>query len=433
MDYVKSVSAESYFSQLSSILAKVSFFMYLFFVFFGTSLPFQYEASSVEDIATSNPINQFLFSSLYLLSLFGLLSKRHRIFKFLKTEKFFSFFLLWTFFTVFWSDFPFVSFKRWLQLFGTGIVLLSALLHFESVDEALGYLKAILTLYIPLTFLSILMGPGVDQLGWKGLTMQKNILGQHALLSLIIWSIAFVSDSGIKKRGYALVFWCVSFILLIGSRSVTCILTAMILFLVFGPAKAQKAVFEPVIGRLFSLMFIFLFWFSIAAILIFIPDLLASVFASFGKDMTLTGRLELWDTIFSHTKNYLFSGCGFGGFWVIGSAPIDMIYEQYTWLPNRSHLGYLDILNETGIIGLFLFGLMVIYYISNLLKLEKKHFWKWFFIVALILNITETTLTFPNTAITVLFIFSYLALYIEHCEISEGHRPESYTFRTLKM
>ena len=422
LDYIEKTTVERFYSQIPSVLAKVSIFIYFFFVFFGTSIPFQeYNITSADDIATSNPANQIIFSSLYLLSIPGLLTKRRRIIELIKTEKFLSLFLAWSFMTIFWSDAMLVSFKRWTQFFGSGIILLSALLHFKSINEGIGYLKIILSVYLPVTVISIILGPGASQWGWQGLTLQKNMLGQHVLMSLIIWSIA-IGEQGIKKKVYALSFWCLSLILLIGTRSVTCILTAIILFLIVSAFKAQTVIFTPVIGRFFSLIFIFIFWFSIAAIVLFNPDLLGSIFAAFGKDMTLTGRLELWASIFSHTRNYLFLGCGFGGFWVVGSLTMNLLYDEYTWLPNEAHLGYLDILNETGVIGLLLFILMLSFYFINNLKFDKPNPWKWLLITVLILNISESTLIIPNSVTGVLFNFSYLALYLEVLRKSENDR-----------
>ena len=58
-------------------------------------------------------------------------------------------------------------------------------------------------------------------------------------------------------------------------------------------------------------------------------DMVDSLFTLFGKDMTLTGRVDLWDILLLETKKNLLHGCGFGGFWVAGSPIIDSIYTQF--------------------------------------------------------------------------------------------------------
>jgi len=94
MDYRDDVASSDEFARFSSYLAKFSFFMYLFFLFFGISMPFQEKVTSAADFSTSNPVNQFVISVLYLISFVSLIPKRRLIFQFIKTEKLFSLFLL---------------------------------------------------------------------------------------------------------------------------------------------------------------------------------------------------------------------------------------------------------------------------------------------------------------------------------------------------
>jgi hypothetical protein len=95
------------------------------------------------------------------------------------------------------------------------------------------------------------------------------------------------------------------------------------------------------------------------------------------------------------------------------------LFDEFPWLPNQSHLGYLDILNETGIVGISIFIIMLIYYFRNLSMLKKEHFWKWFIIITLIINFTESTLFGPHMLTGILFIFSYIALYVESVKVNK--------------
>jgi O-antigen ligase len=420
MDYTEEKLGREILSKLPSVLAKFAFLTYFFFVIFGRTMPFQdVEWTSAEDITISNPINQFVFSFLYVISFLSLFPKRHQIIKFIISEKFFSLFLLWSFLSIFWSYDAFVSFKRWLQFFGTGLISLSALMHFESNEEALGYLKLILIFYIPVTLLSILMGLGVSEWGWAGLTSQKNVLGQISLVSLIIWSIALRSK-GIGNKLFAMMFWCLSLILLIGAKSVTCYLTAIFLAIIFCTVSTQKSIFQPIIGKSLSFMFFILFFISLCALIIFNLDLIDTILATFSREITFSGRVDLWTSIFKIAKENLLSGVGFGGFWVVGSPMMEMIYKQHPWFPNEAHLGYLDIFNETGIIGLLIFICMVIFYFLNLLKLNRSNFWSWFVVAALLLNFSESTFITPHKLTGVIFIYSYLALYAEYSKIDKS-------------
>jgi O-antigen ligase len=426
MDYIEEKANKKFFSTLPYLLAKFSFLTYFFFVIFGRTMPFQEVTwTSMEDMTASNPINQYVFSFLYVISFFSLLSKKNHVIKFVLTEKFFSLFLLWSFFSIFWSDATFVSFKRWLQFFGTGVIFLAALMHFESIDDALGYLKLILIFYIPVTLLSILAGLGVSDWGWVGLTSQKNVLGQISLVSLIIWSIAS-ANKGLANKIIALMFWCLSFILLIGSKSVTCYLTAILLTIFAIALTARKVIFQPIIGRLFSFTFLFLFFLALSTIICFNLDILDAIFLFFGRESTFSGRIDLWASMFKLAKENLLLGSGFGGFWVVGSPAMELLYKEFPWFPNQAHLGYLDIFNETGLIGLLLFVFMVFSYFLNLLKVEKSHLWKWFVICVLLLNFSESTFITPHKLTGVLFIYSYLALFTDYLKLDKSPKSSHY-------
>jgi O-antigen ligase len=409
------------YANIPSILSKISFFLFLTFVIFGTSSPYR-EVLDVEDIVTANPRNQILFSSLYFLSIIAILPKANLIFKFIKKEKFLCFFILWSLLSVFWSDHTFVSFKRWVQLTGTIVILLAAIIHFSSVDDAIRYFQLIFYIYMPLNLLAVLFIPDAIQWhfpAWRGLTDHKNHLGQISLMSLIFWVYSFYQGN-MKNRAIAVFYVCLSLILLLGSRSATAILTTGILFFILGFEVAFKRIFRTVIGSSLSSLLFVAFFICLIPIFYLGMDYIGFMPELFGKDLTFSGRTDLWASIFDEAKTHLLYGCGFGGFWVVGSAPIESLYNLHVWLPKQAHLGYLDTINETGIIGLAIVALMVICYFIYLLKFESPHFWKWFVIAALVLNTMESCLMSSSRNITgILFLYSYLALFYEAMKRSE--------------
>jgi O-antigen ligase len=408
-------------ANIPAILSKVLFALFLVFTIFGISSPYR-DVSGVEDLITVNPRNQIIFSSLYFLALISLWPKRNLVLRFIKKEKFLSLFILWSLLSVFWSDYTAVSFKRWAQLTGNTIVLLAAIVHFSSVDEATRYFKLILYVFIPLNLLAVLFIPDAIQWqfpAWRGITAHKNHLGQVSLMSLIFWVHGFYQGN-MKNRAIAVIYACLSLILLMGSRSATAILTTGILFFILGFEVAYKRIFRTVIGSSLSSLLFFAFFICLIPILYLGLDFIESAPKLIGKDLTFSGRTDLWVTIFDEAKTHLLYGCGFGGFWVVGSAPIEVLYNIHIWLPNQAHLGYLDTINETGIIGLVIMAVMVIYYFINLSKFEGSHFWKWFVIAALVLNLMESCLMSSSRSLTsTLFIYSYLALFYETMKRSE--------------
>ncbi|MFX0142378.1 MAG: O-antigen ligase family protein, partial [Candidatus Hodarchaeota archaeon] len=397
----------------SSNIAKFSFFVYIFFIIFGTELPFQEKITSLEDISTSNPVNQFVFSFLYILSFIHLVMKKQKVIEFVKSEKFLTLFLFYALCSVFWSDFFFISLKRWLQVFGSVIICLAALLSFSSSDEALRYIRAIFIVYLLLTVLSVIFIPGAIQWefpAWRGLAPHKNLLGQVALISLMIW-IFRLEIPHLRKKAFAFVFAGLSFLVYIGARSTTCLMAGSFLLILILIKISGKILGPPGVDRFFFLTASASFSVIFFSVYFLAPDIFVSFFDLFGKNMTFTGRTDLWDLIFNISKGHLLLGCGFGGFWIMDSPHLTPIFEEFVWLPNTAHMGYLDILNETGIIGIILFALMIIFYFKNSYKYNILHKWQWLFVVVLILNIQETTLFQKNMFTGVIFIISYLASY----------------------
>lgn len=404
---------------ITEIIARGSFAVYLFFIIFGTSLPFGESVRDVAEKGTSNIVNQVVFSTLFLTSSLCLLVRRKSLWLFIKKEKFLTLFLAWCFLSIVWSNHSFISFKRYFQILTNVTVGLSIFIYTESPDETIKYFKSILLFYIPLSLLSVIFIPGgLDHgsIAWRGLASGKNHFGQVCLVSSLIWFNASFNASRprhMKEKIINLVMLILSLVSLIGSQSLTALLCALTLACLAGVFYLNSRLKSLGIGALFIILLILTFL-SISISLLFLgPDLLRSLPEYVGKDVTFTGRTVLWEHVFDETKNHLFIGCGFGGFWVIDSNFLENIYKYFVWLPNQSHNGYLDILNETGLIGLSIFLIAVITYFIKLSRIRNNFIWKWFVIAALIINLQETTLFRMNVFTGVVFIFSYLALYAE--------------------
>lgn len=403
-----------YFSELS-------FCVYLIFVFFGTGMPFQDRPADVGDIQTSNVINQWGYSILYLMSFLGLIGKYHLVIDFIKKEKWLSLFVVWALLSVAWSEYSFVSFKRWIQISGTILIFISFMINRKNDDQILSIFKTVLGSYLLLSALSIILVPGAvhsDGLGWRGLAQHKNIFGQACLVSTIVWFLALQKSSGWLSRLSSVFFILLGLFLLLGSKSITSLLVVLILGCFYLVTKVKNNVLQPMIGSSFSWCLLGTVFFAYAAFLWVFPEVLEPILAYFNKDLTLTGRTDLWSRVLQESRGSFLLGWGFGGFWVVGSPWIDQLYREFVWFPNQSHFGYLDIINETGLVGGILFLLIVISYFKRLKKGMIGEGWKWFFIATLILNLTESSIFRTNTISGTMLIFAYLAIFFEHNEIN---------------
>ncbi|MBL7217585.1 MAG: O-antigen ligase family protein [Desulfobacteraceae bacterium] len=400
---------------LSRSIARYSFIIYLFFIFFGTSLPFKEKITEVGEKQTVNVVNQFVFTTLFLSSCFCLYLKRREFIVLLRKEKYLTVFLVWCLLSLMWSDFPLVSFKRLFQVVTAFTVSSAVLLNERPSEEISSCFRIILYLFIPLSFISILFVHGAidpTTLAWRGLAQSKNHLGQISLVSIIIWYHTMRKGSVISKLMSAFML-IISLVLLLGSESATSISTLAFLVIFAVVLKLDEKFRSLTMGGSFLVLVIVASLAITISIFFLGPEVIGSLFKYFGKDVTFTGRTDLWSSIFGEAKGHLLIGCGFAGFWVIDNPDLITLYKDFIWLPNQAHNGYLDILNETGLVGLSLFILMVVTYFTHAVRLNKSHFWKWFIIAALIINCQETTLFRQNILTGVMFIFCYLALYAD--------------------
>ncbi len=389
------------------------FMVFLFFVFFGTKLPFGEKITEAENIATSNIVNQIVFGSLFICSVFLLIFKRRELSELIRKEKFFTIFLIWCLVTILWSNYALVSIKRYIQYLTAITVFLSVLLHVKDTKQILNVFKIILGGYLLVALLTIITIPGArDRFGiWRGIAGHKNTLGQTSLLALIFFAAIVNLKQSLKSKTVITFFIMIGLVLLFGSRSSTSIFTGLIIF-TLSLTFMLDVLFEPIgIRKTVSLLTVFVFVILFVLIILIVPENIEVVLGSVGKDLTFTGRVNLWLDIWEEAQNHLFLGTGFQAFWVITSEKIEQLFEIYVWLPIQAHNGYLDIINEVGLIGMVLFSFIIVNYFTILSKLKRKQIWKWFFIGALIINFSESTLIRPKHVIGVLFIFSYFALF----------------------
>ncbi len=397
-----------------SQVAKITFFLYFFFTLFGTSLPFRSGTRDPSKLGTSNVVNQIVFSTLFLTALFSLIPKTNQVIAIIKKEKFLIVFLLWCTLSLIWAENSFVVFKRLFQFYTVIIVCFAFFVHSDSTDDVLFILKIFFSIFMIVSLVSIFTMPGAVSRHfkeWQGLATSKNGLGQASLVSTVIWIYVISKDKRIKSQLFGYFMLIISLVLLIGSHSITSISTLLFLIIAWFLFEIDK-IFKPLgIRRTITIIFLVFAGSLVVLDLFNSGEIMASVFALAGKNLTLTGRTDLWADIMIEVKKHFLIGCGYKGFWIVDSPKILEVYETYIWLPRSSHSGYVDILNETGLIGLFMVLGIIINYFITLVKQKEKTFWMWFIVLALIENFTETIFFNAGGLMTLLFIFAYLSLF----------------------
>jgi O-antigen ligase len=199
---------------------------------------------------------------------------------------------------------------------------------------------------------------------WHGLATQKNGLGSLAAIGTLFWLHAILAKETRWPAGAAGLG--ISLLCLIYSRSSTSLLTTaavapLLILLIRAPQGARRYV-PWIVGVCASGLMLC----SLAALRL-IPGLgmLARPLGVLtDKDPTFSGRTAIWHIVADHIALNPYLGSGFGAYWVgpiTGTASYEFVMRLFFY-PTEAHNGYLDVVNELGMVGgLCLVGYLFVY------------------------------------------------------------------------
>jgi O-antigen ligase len=106
---------------------------------------------------------------------------------------------------------------------------------------------------------------------------------------------------------------------------------------------------------------------------------------------------------------------GYGAFWLGPGSASQAIIDQLPWIPYQSHNGYLDILNELGVVGMALFIGMLVVHIWQLFKLvpinrQESAFHGTLLVIICFSNFSESTLFRGVNYPHILLMFSSISV-----------------------
>jgi exopolysaccharide production protein ExoQ len=337
----------------------------LIWMFFaGSRLPAQWLGGAVGTAAQAleegNPVDRTTLSILILLAI-GILMKRsfnwNEFFAHNLTLMVFIFFAL---VSLFWSDFPLVTFKRWFRDLGNYLVILVVLSDSNPLEAVRTLLRRLFYLLVPLSIVLIKYYPDLGKTFsfWTGAaefigaSTSKNMLGVLCLVSGIFffWD-TLTRWSGRKDRrtrrilmvNFAFIAMTLWLLNLASSATSTVCLTVGCLVIVAARSKMSQrypGFLKFMIPAAFCVYLVLAFGFDING------DLAGAV----GRDPTLTGRSNIWKAVLSTNTNPLI-GTGYESFWL--GPRLNHVW-QLAGQVNEAHNGYLELYINLGLIGDFL-------------------------------------------------------------------------------
>lgn len=203
-----------------------------------------------------------------------------------------------------------------------------------------------------------------------GLFGSKNQVGLYAELGIFVAFLGmFYPQKRIQKFIYCLSPLCISIITLYLSKSAASILSLALVFAMIIAAYIITRLPKNYRGFACAITAV---WFTVILATGLTLNWQESIFKSFGKDSTMTGRTLLWQKGIETGMNAPILGYGYSGFWVQGNLKAEQLWYRFE-IPARGgfhfHNLFVETFVELGGIGVFLISLLLL---QNILKSFRR-------------------------------------------------------------
>jgi exopolysaccharide production protein ExoQ len=211
---------------------------------------------------------------------------------------------------------------------------------------------------------------------WHGITTGKNVLGSLASCAFVLWLHGFLTRE--TGRVTAVANLTLAGLCLVMCRSSTSLMAtvfaAFFVILLVRPPSFMRGRMPYMVGLFATAVLVYAL-----AVLNILPGLsviLTPISMFSGKDLTFSGRTNIWYVLKLHMREHPLLGSGYEAYW-IGPVPSSPSYEMVKWLffyPTEGHNGYLDVINDLGYVGgICLLAYFIVYLRQGLelMRLEK--------------------------------------------------------------
>lgn len=277
--------------------------------------------------------------------------------------------LLYVFASTAWSVTPMTTIKRAIVL-----AFLVALCGISIGSRTKNWRKDLFStsLVTPLAWIILLgvlvtvIAPGraFTDIGWRGMSGQKNLAGQMVAVTLLFLLYGVCREKMGKRLRITLILF--TFGLLLLSKSTTALLGLVLgigateLFTLRTTMRRLASWQLAVAGTLLTASTLLYFAF-VLQILPSASELYVKALGVLGKSETFTGRTAIWNLVLSESRFHnSWIGGGYGGFWVGRDSISGYVVVGADLYPGQAHNGYIDIYNDLGIVGLWLLATVVV-------------------------------------------------------------------------
>lgn len=251
-----------------------------------------------------------------------------------------------------WSQDPLFTLRKGAALLATtafGVYFGSR----YTVRQQLRLLACAFALVVFASFFIVIFLPqyGIDHSthagSWQGAFTQKNVLARQMVLSACVFFFVRFSFGGVFR--WLAIICSVALVFLSRSATGMIIFGVMVALAPLYKLLRTRATFAIPVGIGIGVV--------TAGICLLLNENLPMVFAFLGRDSSLTGRLPLWQAVFTSISKQPFLGYGFNAFWRGMQGESASILTAVQWMPLHSHNAFLDLWLDLGLLGLGTFVL----------------------------------------------------------------------------
>ncbi len=347
-------------------------------------------------------------------------------------------FALFALLSLSWSDFPEIGFKRWVKLIGMLVMVLLLVTERDPGNAVRALVRRAAYVLVPLSIVFIKYFPlqgrryaeWTGELSVAGVAYNKNALGYLCLLVglMLVWSLILLwkTPRENRVRGELGVLWML-LLMLLWLFNLTDSATSTACF-VLGCSILWALSTDFMRAHLKNITLIIVATLAVLLVLQLTIDLQTTIIRALGRDVTLTGRTELWNILLGMVE-HPYIGTGWGSFWL--GERFQHLAEIYWWKPTQAHNGYLETYLNLGWIGVSLLGLLLL---STYRKVRRSLVTDpsfgmlrfAFFIVAIVFNYTEAAFRGLHP---MWFLFLAIAVEAKSAREQEGQATDSSTGR----
>jgi len=369
--------------------------------------------SSTQQYIDGSPADRNVYTFLLVASVIILLSRSRRVAELLRSNWPILLFFSYCAVSVFWSDYPFVAFKRWTKGIGDLLMVLIVLTELEPETAVKRLLSRTAFVLVPLSVLFIKyfpeLGREYNQWTWVpmycGIAETKNELGMLCAICGLgsLWRLllAYRDDASSQRtrqliaHGTILVMVLWLFWMANSMTSLACFLLAGSLIAVTSLVRSAPT---PAVVHLLVAVII------VGSAFVLFSGSSGSVLQTMGRDATLTGRTSVWDAVLSVSSSPLL-GTGYESFWL--GDRLERVGELTAPGIQEAHNGYLEVYLNLGWVGVSLLAILIVTGYQNVIvscRLDKNlsGLRLALFVVAVIYSFTEAG--FRETALVWIFL-----------------------------